>query len=164
MRTEVRNSISTLVAFPYFLFRRNFYSSIITGLVMTYVCQFGRSGMYGSKWLGRLRFLPMFWSLYIVICPIYFNFVIYPCLVIHKVTIGASLSTRTSPTTESITPLNPRINLEKSWNKSKKMRAPMPSRGTWTRMGRFHHKEGDQLIYDQFATPDFVNYLHMWTC
>jgi len=62
----------------------NFYSSIITGLVMTYVCQFGRSGMYGSKWLGRLRFLPMFWSLYIVICPICFNFVILSLLFLKQ--------------------------------------------------------------------------------
>ena len=34
-------------------------------------------------------------------------------LEIHKVTTGASQSTATSPTTESIVPLNPRINQEK---------------------------------------------------
>jgi hypothetical protein len=34
-------------------------------------------------------------------------------LEIHKVITGASLSTETSPTTESIAPLNPRINTEK---------------------------------------------------
>jgi len=34
-------------------------------------------------------------------------------LEIHEVTIGTSLSTGTSPTTESIAPLNPRINLGK---------------------------------------------------
>jgi hypothetical protein len=34
-------------------------------------------------------------------------------LEIHEVTTGASLSTGTSPTTESIAPLKPRINPEK---------------------------------------------------
>jgi hypothetical protein len=34
-------------------------------------------------------------------------------LKIHEVTIGASLSTGTSPTTESVAPLNPEISSEK---------------------------------------------------
>jgi hypothetical protein len=34
-------------------------------------------------------------------------------LEIHEVSTGVSLSTKTSPTTESIAPLNPKINLEK---------------------------------------------------
>jgi hypothetical protein len=35
-------------------------------------------------------------------------------LEIHEVTVGASLSTGTSPTTESIAPINPEINSGKS--------------------------------------------------
>jgi hypothetical protein len=40
-------------------------------------------------------------------------------LEIHKVTIGASLSMGTSPTTESIEPLNPRINPENASTRAK---------------------------------------------
>ena len=45
-----------------------------------------------------------------------------PGLEIHKVITGAPLSTWTSPTTESGSTV-------KSWNKSKKMRSPVPCRG-----------------------------------
>jgi len=48
-------------------------------------------------------------------------------------------------------------NAGKFWNKFRKMWAPVPSRGL-TRVGRFHHKGPNQLIYDQFASTGFHLY------
>jgi len=61
-------------------------------------------------------------------------------LEIEEVTTGASLSTSTLPTTESIALLNLGINPEK-------YEYPCQVKDL-TRVGRFHHKEPNQLIYD----------------
>jgi hypothetical protein len=61
-------------------------------------------------------------------------------LEIDEVTIGVSQSTETSPTTESITPLNPGINLEKN------VSTPAKSM-TWTWVSRFHDKEPNQTEF-----------------
>jgi hypothetical protein len=60
-------------------------------------------------------------------------------LEIDEVTTGGSLLTDTSSTTERIAPLNPEINLG---NVSTRVKS-----GAWTRVGRFHHKEPNQLSY-----------------
>jgi len=66
------------------------------------------------------------------------RYVSKPGLEIHEVIIGAPLSAWTSPTTESGSTV-------KSWNKSKKMRSPMPSRG--------HNQPTDELDGQPLIPP-----------